>query len=121
MRLCRSLVAGFFLMLFCDPHGQAQTVTVNWNNVDQVIDGFGATDASQSPPMTSAQAALLFSPTAGVGLSLMRTVVPNDGSCSTVNATCAGKASDMQLATAYGARVWGTPWSPPASMKSNGS
>jgi glucuronoarabinoxylan endo-1,4-beta-xylanase len=121
MKPWKSFSVGFFLLSICGPNSSAQSATVDWNHVDQEIDGFGATDASQSPPMTSAQADLLFSRTTGVGLSLMRTVVPDDGSCSTVNATCAGKARDMQLAVGYGARVWGTPWSPPASMKSNGS
>lgn len=120
MKLSRSLVAGFSLLLLSVAPGQAQTVTVNWNNVDQVIDGFGASDAFENAPLTNAQAELFFSPATGIGLSLMRAEVPSDGSCSTVNATCAGAVTDMQFAIAYGARVWSTPWSPPASMKSNG-
>jgi glucuronoarabinoxylan endo-1,4-beta-xylanase len=121
MKLSKPFLAWFFLSFFCAPHSQAQTATVYWNNVEQLIDGFGASDAGESGPMSSAQAALMFSPSAGIGLSLLRTAVPDDGSCSTVNATCAGEVSDMQLAIANGARVWSTPWSPPASMKSNGS
>src|ERR1700722_12869246 len=119
MKLPKSFFVGFLAMLFCAPYSNAQTVSVNWNSVDQVIDGFGASDAFEAHPLTNAQAALFFSPTTGVGLSLLRTKVPDDGSCSTVNTTCAGEVSDMQLAIANGARVWGTPWSPPASMKSN--
>ena len=71
--------------------------------------------------MTSDEATLFFSPTAGMGLSLLRTAIPDDGSCATVNAKCAGEVSDMQLAIANGARVWSTPWSPPAAMKTNGT
>jgi glucuronoarabinoxylan endo-1,4-beta-xylanase len=119
MSLARSFVIGFFFMLLCIPSGKAQTVTVNWNKVYQVIDGFGASDAFEVAPLTSAQAELFFSPTAGIGLSLLRTNVPEDGSCSSVNPTCAGEVSDMQIAIAYGAKVWSTPWSPPASMKTN--
>jgi glucuronoarabinoxylan endo-1,4-beta-xylanase len=121
MRSSKLFLAGFLFLLCCVQHSQAQTAAVNWNNEEQVIDGFGASDAFESIPMTSAQAALLFSPTTGVGLSLLRTEIPDDGSCATINATCAGEVSDMQLAIANGARVWSTPWSPPASMKTNGS
>jgi glucuronoarabinoxylan endo-1,4-beta-xylanase len=119
--LPKSFFAAFLTMLFCAPYSNAQTANINWNTVDQVIDGFGASDAFEARPLTNAQAALFFSPTTGVGLSLLRTRVPDDGSCSTVNTTCAGEVSDMQLAIANGARVWSTPWSPPASMKSNAS
>jgi glucuronoarabinoxylan endo-1,4-beta-xylanase len=97
------------------------SVMVNWTSVDQVIDGFGASDAFTYPPLTSSQADLFFSTTNGVGLSLLRTMIPDDGSCSTVNGTCAGSVSDMQMAIARGARVWSTPWAPPASMTTNGS
>jgi glucuronoarabinoxylan endo-1,4-beta-xylanase len=119
MKLSTTFLALLLLLLFCAPHSRAQTANVYWNRVDQVIDGFGASDAFESRPFTSAQAVLFFSPTSGVGLSLLRTKVPEDGSCSTINATCAGEVSDMQAAIANGARVWSTPWSPPATMKSN--
>jgi glucuronoarabinoxylan endo-1,4-beta-xylanase len=121
MKLSQPFFVAILTLLFSPLHLQAQTATVNWNSVDQVIDGFGASDAFEDRPLTSAEAALFFSPTTGVGLSLLRTRVPDDGSCSTVNANCAGEVSDMQLAIANGARVWSTPWSPPASMKSNAS
>src|SRR5271170_718187 len=120
MSLSKTFLAGFFLLLWSGPRNQAQTVTVNWNNVDQVIDGFGSANAGLRP-FTSAQASFFFSTSSGIGLSLLRTAVPNDGSCVTVSAACAGQVSDMQLAIANGARVWSTPWSPPAAMKSNGN
>jgi glucuronoarabinoxylan endo-1,4-beta-xylanase len=121
MKSPKTILAGFLLLLFCARHSPAQTATINWNNAHQVIDGFGASDAFELAPLTSAQADLFFSPTTGIGLSLLRTSVPEDGSCSTVNTTCAGEVSNMQFAIANGAKVWSTPWSPPASMKSNGS
>jgi glucuronoarabinoxylan endo-1,4-beta-xylanase len=121
MKLSKSYLMGFLLLFVYVPQIRAQTAIVNWNNVDQVIDGFGGSDSNNLAPMTPAQAALMFSTTSGIGLSFLRTAIPSDGSCSTVNATCAGKISDMQLAIANGARVWSTSWSPPASMKSNGS
>jgi glucuronoarabinoxylan endo-1,4-beta-xylanase len=120
LRLSKSVVVWVLLVGFYAPHSQAQTATISWNNVDQVIDGFGA--ATNGRSLTPEQIAFFFSPGTGdLGLSLLRTVVPDDGSCSTVNAVCAGEVNNMRLAIANGARVWSTPWSPPASMKTNGS
>src|ERR1700752_2830723 len=68
---------------------RAQTVTVNWTEVHQQIDGFGASDAFcinqagiDTCNLTDAQADLFFSTQSGVGLSLLRAAVPNDGSCA---------------------------------------
>lgn len=100
----------------------SQTATINAGTVYQTIDGFGAATHQYTPPITGAQAALFFSPTSGVGLSLMRSEVPDDGSCTTVNSACAGvELADMQKAAAYGVKIWSAPWSPPASMKTNGN
>jgi glucuronoarabinoxylan endo-1,4-beta-xylanase len=121
MWFSKSCFVGFLVLLFCAPQSRAQTAAVYWNNVDQVIDGFGASTAFEGGRLTSSQASFFFSPKSGIGLSLLRTMVPHDGSCATVNAICAGEVSDMQFAIANGARVWSTPWSPPASMKSNDS
>jgi glucuronoarabinoxylan endo-1,4-beta-xylanase len=101
------------------PPPAGPSCTVNWATVYQEIDGFGGSDAFENAPMTSAQAELLFSVTKGVGLSLLRTEVPDDGSCTSVCAACSGTYQDMLLAQAYGVRIWSTPWSPPASMKTN--
>jgi len=98
------------------------TIAVAWNDLHQSIDGFGASDAfASSPALTADQADLFFSPTVGIGLSLLRTQVPNDGSCFSVGPACAGAVADIQSASARGARIWATPWSPPASLLSNGS
>jgi glucuronoarabinoxylan endo-1,4-beta-xylanase len=121
MKSSKTTLPVFLLLLSCASHCQAQTATINWNNTHQILDGFGASDAFELAPLTRTQADLFFSPTTGIGLSLLRTNVPEDGSCSTVNTTCAGDVSNMQIAIANGAKVWSTPWSPPASMKSNGS
>jgi glucuronoarabinoxylan endo-1,4-beta-xylanase len=121
MRLAGTFFAALLMLSLYATPSRAQSATVYWNKVDQVIDGFGASDANETGPLTSAQASLLFSPTSGIGLSLLRTAVPTDGSCATINTTCAGEVSDMQFAIANGAKVWSTSWSPPAAMKSNGS
>jgi glucuronoarabinoxylan endo-1,4-beta-xylanase len=122
MKLSKSFFAGFLLLLFYAPHSQAQTATVNWNNLDQVIDGFGVSTTGETSPLTSAQATFFFSTGSGdLGLSLLRTEIPYWGACNTISAACAWEISDMQNAVANGTRVWSTAVSPPAAMKSNGS
>lgn len=104
----------------------AQSATITWTNVHQTIDGFGVADGSPPPgsdvTLTTTQANQLFSTSTGIGLSLLRTAVPDDGSCTTVNATCGNQdLANMNKAVALGAKIWSAPWSPPASMKTNGS
>ncbi len=91
-----------------------QTCAINTSSTFQTIDGFGAASAFADPvSMTSAQAATLFGRNNGqIGLSLWRIRIdPNENwSTETTNAAFAHQ---------WGARVLGTPWTPPASMKSN--
>jgi len=73
------------------------------------MDGFGASDAWHGA-LTSAQADLYFSPTSGIGLSLLRMgISPEGGTFSNWN--------NAKLAIARGAKVWAAPWSPPANLK----
>jgi glucuronoarabinoxylan endo-1,4-beta-xylanase len=128
MNLFRILIT-FALLLAFSWNVQAQTATVTWGNVHQTIDGFGASDATGLPtyptPLTSDQAAFFFGTGPGdLGLSLLRTQVPDDGSCTSVSAACAGgNLTDMQNALANNSqvRIWSSPWSPPAEYKTNGS
>ncbi len=83
--------------------------TLNWTNLFQRMDGFGASSAWRGS-LTTAQADMFFSTNTGIGLSFLRTRIATDG--STV------ESSIMQQAVARGARVWSAPWSPPASIKS---
>lgn len=123
--MARILKAIVLLALLSLPSlASAQTATITWSKTYQTIDGFGAsvgTDYGPGPSLNSTQANLFFSTTSGVGFSLLRSSVPDNGDCTSVNAGCAGDYVDMQTAVSYGAKVWSTPWSPPASMKSNGS
>src|SRR5580693_129569 len=93
---------------------QAQTCAINTSSTFQTMDGFGASSAFADPvSMTSAQAATLFGRNNGqIGLSLWRIRIdPNENwSTETTNAAFAHQ---------WGAKVLGTPWTPPASMKSN--
>jgi glucuronoarabinoxylan endo-1,4-beta-xylanase len=100
---------------------------VDWNEVHQRIDGFGASSAWRSS-WTTTLADLLFSTNNGIvysdtkgatttnngiGLSLLRTRIAPGG--TTVENPI------MQYAQSRGARVWSTPWSPAIQFKNNGS
>jgi glucuronoarabinoxylan endo-1,4-beta-xylanase len=100
---------------------------VDWNDVHQRIDGFGASSAWESS-WTTPQADLLFSTNSGiaytnsvgavttnngVGLSLLRTRIAPDGTTVETNI--------MQMARDRGAKIWSTPWSPPAADKDSGT
>jgi glucuronoarabinoxylan endo-1,4-beta-xylanase len=88
-------------------------VTVNFNDIHQRIDGFGAADVFLGA-LTDAQADLFFSPTKGIGLSILRTGIGSDGSSM-------GAYSNATKAAARGAIVWAAPWTAPAAWKDNNS
>jgi len=104
---------------------QAQTATITWGTTYQTIQGFGVSNhGTNAPALTSAQSTFLFSQTSGIGLSLLRTGVTEDGSCTSVSSSCAQNedpASDLQACVANGCQVIAAPWTPPASMKTNGN
>ena len=89
------------------------TVTVNFTNQQQRIDGFGASSAWMSGSLSTSDADLLFSTNSGAGLSLLRTRIAPDGT------TWEGNIA--QQAQARGARIWSTPWSPPVIYKDTNS
>jgi glucuronoarabinoxylan endo-1,4-beta-xylanase len=86
---------------------------VNWNDLRQRIDGFGASSAWMSGLLTTSAANLLFSTNNGAGLSLLRTRIAPDGT--------SWETSIAQQAQALGAKIWSTPWSPPAIYKNTNS
>src|SRR5262245_58912956 len=87
--------------------------TVNFTNVRQHIDGFGASSA-WLPSLTTTEANTLFSTNTGIGLSLLRSRIrPSDGGSDEV--------SIMQQARDRGARIWSTPWTPPTTYKDTNS
>jgi glucuronoarabinoxylan endo-1,4-beta-xylanase len=81
---------------------------VNWSNVHQRIDGFGASSAWRST-WTPAVADMFFSTNNGIGLSFLRTRIAPGG--TTV------ENSIMQMARDRGAKVWSAPWSPATAFK----
>ena len=125
MKLSKSFLVGFILLLLDAPLSQAQTATVNWTDVHQVIDGFGASDLSTNAAMSADDQNFFFGTGAGqLGLSILRVGVTDGssavGSCLTVSTSCAGVyVSDMQAAIANGGRVYASPLSPPAAYKTN--
>lgn len=118
MKIYSSFFCALALVFLSQPlSSSAQTATINAGTVYQTIDGFGAANVDL-PALTTTQADLFFTT---MGYSLLRVKVPDDGSCSSVNVNCTNQLGDIQKAEARGARVWAAPWSPPASMKTNGS
>jgi glucuronoarabinoxylan endo-1,4-beta-xylanase len=102
----------------------ATNCVVDWNNVHQRIDGFGASSAWNGS-WTTSQANMFFSTNSGTGvtldgatnfsfngvdLSLLRNHIAPGGTTWEQNI--------MQMAQARGAKVWSTPWSPAAQFKS---
>ena len=85
---------------------------VDWNDVHQKIDGFGASSAWDGT-WTTSQADMFFSTNTGIGLSLLRNRIDPDGTT--------WETSLMQMAQDRGARIWSTPWSPPAIYKDSGT
>jgi glucuronoarabinoxylan endo-1,4-beta-xylanase len=81
---------------------------INWSEVHQRIDGFGASSAWRST-WSPAVADMFFSTNIGIGLSLLRTRIAPGG--TTVENTI------MQMARDRGARVWSAPWSPATNFK----
>ena len=114
-------------------HGQrnSEAASINWSDVHQSIDGFGASSADFLDSLTPAQADFFFT-TGGIGLSILRTqIIPDlatcnaefhDRGCSNSNGQILnGELSTAQMAVARGATVFSTPWSPPGAYKSNGA
>jgi glucuronoarabinoxylan endo-1,4-beta-xylanase len=99
------------LLVLLGVPASAQTLTVNFGTVAQTIDGFGASNRDDPAPLTEAQADLFFSPTNGIGLSLLRTSIWTDGT------DFCGCYSDATKAAARGAKVWAAPWTAAANQK----
>lgn len=101
--------------------------TIDWNNVHQRIDGFGASSAWNGS-WSTAQADLLFSTNNnisyqsgtynGAGLSLLRNHITYANTTSSNDTPGTVETTIMQLAQARGAKVWSAPWTPAAGFKS---
>ena len=105
---------------------------VDWNGVDQRIDGFGGSSAWNGSWSTGEEE-LLFSTNNnfsytnnvgavttcnGVGLSLLRNHIAYASTTAASAVPTTVETGVMKAAQGYGARVWSTPWTPPAGFKS---
>jgi glucuronoarabinoxylan endo-1,4-beta-xylanase len=112
--------------------GYAQNCVVDWKNVHQRIDGFGASSAWRNS-ISTPQAGIFFSTSNaivytdnlshtttnnGIGLSLLRNHITYASTTSSNAVPGTSETSIMQQAQALGARVWSTPWTPAAGFKS---
>ncbi len=94
----------------------SSSATVDAGVSQQSIRGFGGANiVAWTGDLTSAQRDLAFSPTAGIGLSVLRVRIPNSP------ADFAAEKPTIDAAKAYGASVIATAWSAPANMKDNGN
>lgn len=95
----------------------AQTANIYIGSTDQTIRGFGGMNFPRwIPDLTTAQVDKAFGNGAGqIGLSILRVSVSPNSSQWNLEVPTAQRAKSL------GAIVFATPWSPPASMKTNGS
>src|ERR1700691_5264050 len=103
----------------------AQASTVDWTNVHQVIDGFGASLGTfdhalpcdnSSSVMTKAQASIIYGTGNGqAGLTLLRVEVCPDGSYPD------NTAIGYVLRANPNVKVWASPWTPPVAYTANGT
>jgi glucuronoarabinoxylan endo-1,4-beta-xylanase len=120
------------LILASSTWTSAQVATVNAKIVYQSIDGFGAASAFAGlvpPSVIETEYS-----SSGIGLKYIRVNLVPDyadciasygiGNCVSVHSGATILTADLantQTAVANGAVLWATEWSPPGSMKSNGS
>jgi len=90
------------------------TAAINAGTIQQTIQGFGGMNCpTWIPDLTSAQRTKAFSTTSGIGLSILRVMVP------TTSSTFAAEKATIDAAKSYGAKVIATAWNAPASMMDN--
>jgi glucuronoarabinoxylan endo-1,4-beta-xylanase len=102
-----------------DAAATGATFSVNWNDSRQGIDGFGASTAF-AIPFSNSVADFLWSPSLGIGLSLVRDeITPNGWPQTMTSMDSSGVPTDgdfsvLQQAVSRGAKAWGNVWAFPA-------
>ncbi|MGA3371266.1 MAG: hypothetical protein ABSC48_05840 [Terracidiphilus sp.] len=97
---------------------------VDFGTTEQIIRGFGGSTAWLGQ-LTTQQATALFSPTNGLGLSILRMRIDPTGTAATkwvpTNGAWAAEVANAQEAVAANpnAIAFASPWTPPAPMKTN--
>lgn len=126
------------LLLGCGPspvHSTSAAV-IELSATQQTIDGFGASATGYTTGLSDRQIDQFFDPDHGLGLSILRVraiagnvqedcdCVANDSRAHCVRNSfsqiVSGDLAAAQKASALGAHVVVSPWSPPAEMKSSG-
>jgi glucuronoarabinoxylan endo-1,4-beta-xylanase len=85
------------------------------------MDGFGAADVFAGTALTSAQVTLFFDPTNGIGLTILRMGIQDNGGTAGLNGGAYSDAKNAMTASGGVLKVWAAPWSPPAKWKTNNS
>ena len=89
---------------------------IDASTVQQTIKGFGGANiVAWTGDLTSTQRNTAFSPTSGIGLSIVRVRVPNSSS------EFAAEKATIDACKSFGGSAIASAWSAPASMKTNGS
>jgi glucuronoarabinoxylan endo-1,4-beta-xylanase len=114
---CGAVIAFFVLLTVPSKPAEAADAVVSPLQVQQRIDGFGASSAWTAGNLSATDADLLFSADLGVGLSLLRVHIRPCDTTSPCQPTT-DEIATAQLAVARGASVWATPWTPPKEWKS---
>lgn len=96
-------------------NGESETTTIDLAKTQQVISGFGAANILPwRPDMTVDQVTKAFNTGAGqLGFTILRLRVPPDTS------EFAMQVATAQSAHALGVKIIASPWTPPASIKTN--
>jgi glucuronoarabinoxylan endo-1,4-beta-xylanase len=105
--------AAFVFALSTPAVASAADVVVSPNELQQRIDGFGASSAWENGYNDANDPVTLFSTTKGAGLSLFRVRIDpyNPGTTTPAEIAMAKTAQGM------GVGVWATPWTPPGADK----
>ncbi len=102
----------------------AGAAVVDFGTEEQIIRGFGGSTAWLGA-LTTPQAAALFSPTSGLGLSILRMRIDPTGTAATnwvpANGAWAAEAANAQEAVKANSNAiaFASPWTPPTSMKTS--
>jgi glucuronoarabinoxylan endo-1,4-beta-xylanase len=116
-RTTRRAASAILVFSACVTSAFAQTVAIDPATTYQTVRGFGGfSGAGWAAELTSAQVDAAFGTGTGqIGLSIMRVRIDPDAS------RWSTQLPSAQLAKAKGAILFATPWTPPASMKTNNS
>ena len=111
-RICAFIITALTIATLFPPGLLAATASVDLSGVRQTIRGFGGATAWIGQ-LTDAEMNTLFGSGPGtIGLSILRVRIAPDRNWTT-------ELENARKATARGAIVMATPWTPPASMKTN--